>query len=155
MWIISKPLLGEQDWNYVADIWTLMSVNLDFPITGNCLKIEPISELEFPFIFLWIEQPKTNDMDRANQMRQIGVKTANFTFYFLSSLFSGKTVQQRVEKPLISFNGLLIKLWMWEARESLLLLSRCDHQWWKLCVKSVCWHPHGMGYGGFFWKRKT
>lgn len=84
-----------------------MSVNLDFPITGNCLKIEPIIKLEFPFIFLWIEQPKTNDMDRANQMRQIGVKTANFTFYFLSSLFSGKTVQQRVEKPLISFNGLL------------------------------------------------
>lgn len=61
-----------------------MSMNLDFPVNGNCLKIKTIVNQEPTFIFVWIEQLKTHGMGRANQIR--GRLCENCKIYFLLHL---------------------------------------------------------------------
>lgn len=59
-----------------------MSMNLDFPINGNCLTTTVNQEPTF--IFVWIEQFKTHGMGRVNQIR--GRLCENCKIYFLLHL---------------------------------------------------------------------
>lgn len=67
-----------------------MSMNLDFPINGNCLTTTVNQEPTF--ISVWIEQLKTHGMGRANQIRGRLCETAKFTFCSISNFFQVKTI---------------------------------------------------------------